>query len=87
MSTTSVNVYASIILGCFTSPDKIISLIVVQLEPKHVGECMTKFQVSGLPYKCIFVVNKYRIKMPGICNTLTLLKKYLYKYWVYAITW
>jgi hypothetical protein len=37
----SLNLYAGRVLGCFTSPDNTISLTMVQLEKKRVGECMT----------------------------------------------
>jgi len=39
--TTSVNVYASIVLGCFTSLEIVIYLMVVQLDLKRVVEFST----------------------------------------------
>jgi hypothetical protein len=88
MHTTSLNMYAGTVLGSITSPDN-----------SHLPDsgsvgtetCWrmydTKLQVSGLPYKCIFVVNKHLIKIRGICNILILLKDYLYKYRISAFTW
>jgi hypothetical protein len=39
--TASMNVYASIVLGCFTSLEIVIYLMVLQLDPKCVGEYST----------------------------------------------
>jgi predicted membrane protein len=40
MRTALMNVCAIIILGCFTALEIVMSLIMIQLEPKHVGEYM-----------------------------------------------
>jgi hypothetical protein len=36
-----MNLHAIIDLGCFTALDIVISLMMIQLKSKHVGECMT----------------------------------------------
>jgi hypothetical protein len=55
MYTISLNIYAGTVLGCFTSPDN--------SHHPDSGSVRTatcwrmydiKFQISGLPYKCIF---------------------------------
>ena len=40
MRVTSENVYASVLLGCFTLFEILISLLVVQSELKHIRESM-----------------------------------------------
>jgi hypothetical protein len=50
-----MNAYAGTVLGCFTNLEILTSLIMVQLEPKHVGECMIEnSKYRHLPNKYIF---------------------------------
>jgi len=61
--TTLMNAYAGTILGCFTNREILTSLMMLQLEPKQVGECMIgKSKYLYLPNKYIFwVVKKHLI--------------------------
>ena len=61
--TTSLNIYAGIVLGCFTSPDNSNHPDGGSVRTETCWRMYDiKFQISGLPYKCIFLVNKYLIK-------------------------
>ena len=58
-----MNAYAGTVLGCFTTLDILTSLMMVQLQLKHAGECMTEnSRYLHLSNKYIsFVVNKHLI--------------------------
>lgn len=61
--TTSLNVCAGIVLGCFISPDNSNLPDSGSVRTETCWRmCDIKFQISGLPYKCNFMVNKYLIK-------------------------
>ena len=53
--TTLMIAYAGTVLGCFTNLAILTSLMMFQLEPKHVGECMIEnSKYLHLPNKYIF---------------------------------
>ena len=53
MGTTLMNVCTVVILGCFTALDIVISLIMIQLEPKHVVELC--YEIPGRPIYVYFI--------------------------------